>query len=109
MPIINFFADPGSYTPGYYATVLDAATAVATPFLVQQQNQVIPGATVSENQITYNGNVFTVSTNYINPGNGYYIQTPEAFANVWPTDRFPNAAYDGMSASFNATIDCVGF
>lgn len=109
MAIFNFFAEPGSYTPGYYPTVLEAATAIATPFLVQQQNQVIPGATVSDNQVSFNGDTFTVSTNYINPGNGYYIPTPAAFSNVWPTDRFPNAAYDGVAGAFNATIDCVGF
>lgn len=109
MAIINFFANPGSYTPGYYPDVLNAATAIATPFLVQQQNQVIPGATVSGKQVSYNGNTFTVSTHYINPGNGYYIPAPDAFSNVWPTDRFPNAAFDAASAAFNANIDCVGF
>lgn len=107
--MINFFADPAAYTPGYYPTVLDAATAIATPFLVQQQKLDIPGATVSGNQVTYNGATFTVSTRYINPGDGYYIPTPAAFLQVWPTDRFPNAAFGEMQATFTATIDCVGF
>lgn len=35
MALINFFANPESYTPGYYTTVLDAAAGIAAPFLVQ--------------------------------------------------------------------------
>lgn len=110
MALINFFANPESYTPGYYTTVLDAAAGIAAPFLVQQKNQTFPGINVTGKQVFYNGNAFTVSTHYINPGDGYYIPTPDAFSNVWPkTNRFPNAAYDAATASFNANIDCVGF
>lgn len=110
MALINFFANPDSYTPGYYTTILDAATAIATPFLVQQKNQTIPGVNVSGKQVAYNGNLFTVSTDYINPGKNYYIPTPDAFSVVWPTqNQFPNAAYDPATSSFNANIDCVGF
>jgi len=111
MAIINFFADPGNYTPGYYASILDAATAIATPFLVQQKNLSISGVTVSGTQVTYGNNVFNVSTDYINPdpGNTYYMPTPQAFGNVWPTNNFPNAAYNEATNSFGATIDCVGF
>ncbi len=110
MALINFFANPDSYTPGYYTTILDAATAIATPFLVQQKNQTIPGVNVSGKQVAYNGTLFNVSTNYINPSPEYYIPTPDAFLNVWPkTNRFPNAAYDPTTHSFNANIDCVGF
>lgn len=110
MEIINFFANPMCYTPGYYATVLDAASAIATPFLVQQKNLSIPGAEVNGKTVTYNDTVFTVTTNYINPGKDYYIPTPDAFSVVWPdTNKFPNAAYDPMINTFTADIDCVGF
>ncbi len=112
MALINFFANPDSYTPGYYTTILDAAAAIASPFLVQQKYQTFPGVNVSGTQVAYNGTLFNVSTNYINPSPDYYIQAPDAFLNVWPKPRidyFPNAAYDPTTNTFNAFIDCVGY
>jgi|GEM_PF-1026654 len=109
MAIINYFANPASYNSTYSDSVYEAALAVAAPFLVQQKNQVIAGATVNEGTVEYNGNSFTVYTDYINPGNGYYTPTPSAFNAVWPKSQFPNAIYDPGASAFNATIDCVGF
>jgi hypothetical protein len=105
----NYFANPENYNSDYFPAVYDAALAIASPFLVQQQNQTIEGVTISGNQAEYNGNTFTVHTDYINPGNGYYIPTPPAFTHVWQTQQFPNAAFDGNTNTFTATIDCVGF
>jgi hypothetical protein len=114
MPAENVFGNPASYNSGSFTTVLDAASAVAEPFLVQQGNVTISGVTVSGSQVDYNNQVFTIANHYINPDKpSYYTATPQAFAQVWPSpqpDHFPNAVFEpSPSNTFNNSIDCVGF
>jgi hypothetical protein len=111
----NFFASPADYDSQFQSSILEAATAVAEPFRVQQGAVQIAGDTVSGNTVTYNGTQFTVTNQYINPGSGYYTITPSAFQTVWPvvagrTLNFPNVVFTNNQGSvFNGSVDCVGF
>ncbi|MET0393368.1 MAG: hypothetical protein ABW019_09515 [Chitinophagaceae bacterium] len=104
-----------AYNDTFYSTVLDAATGVGKPFLLQQGYLQMDGVTVSDTTLIYNGQSYNVYERYENPGPGYYItsdQYPEfsigQFASVWPT-RMPYALYDAASRTFNSTVDCVGY
>lgn len=110
------------YNNAFYPTVLESAIGVGRPFLLQQGYLQMSGVTVSDTSLIYNNQVYKVHEQYVNPAsrlcvnNGYYICSRyyhdygiEVSQSVlWP-EVIPYALYDSATATFNATIDCVGY
>ena len=104
-----------SYNESFYNSVLEAASSIAQPYLLQQNYYTMPGVTVSGSSLLYNGVTYPVSESYFNPGTGYYIASSlygqygiSNFKSIWP-NQCPNAFYDSTTHSFYSKIDCVGF
>ena len=111
-----------NYNTTFYPTILEAAKGVAQPFLLQQGYLKIPGVTVSDTNLVYEGEIYPVFQQYWNPAKDpakafhrYTIKETDYskynagnLIDVWPKSC-PNALYDTASRTFNATVDCVGY
>lgn len=111
-----------NYNNTFYPSVLEAAKGVAQPFLLQQGYLKIPGVTVNDTNLIYEGESYHVFQQYWNPAKDpakayhkYTIKEAEYskynagnLLDVWPKSC-PNALYDTATKTFNATIDCVGY
>ena len=114
--------NPTNYNTAFYPTILDAAKGIAAPFLYQQGYYKLPGLTVNDTNINYNGTEYHISQLYWNPAkdpakafhdytikvNNYHKYNIASLQNVWPKSC-PNALYDSVTKTFTATIDCVGY
>jgi len=111
-----------NYNTTFYPTVLEAAIGIAQPFLIQQGYLKIPGVTVSDTNLVYEGANYPVFQQYWNPAKDpakafhrYTIKEADYakynavnLIDVWPKSC-PNAMYDSATKTFNATVDCVGY
>ena len=111
-----------NYNTMFYPTVLDAARGVAQPFLLQQGYLKLPGVTVNDTNLVYQGESFHVFQKYWNPAkdpakafhkytikeNEYANYNAGDLVDVWPRSC-PNALFDTATKTFNATVDCVGY
>ncbi len=104
-----------SYNDSFYNSVIEAASCIAQPYLLQQNYYTMPGVTVSGSSLNYKGINYPVSESYFNPGTGYYIASSlyaqygiSNFKSIWP-NQCPNAFYDSATHTFYSKIDCVGF
>ena len=111
-----------NYNTAFYPTVLDAAVGIAQPFLLQEGYLKLPGVSVSDTNLVYNGMYYHVSQQYWNPAKdpakAYHHYTIKAvdykeynldsLSEIWPKSC-PNALYDTATNTFNATVDCVGY
>ena len=86
-----------AYNNTFYNTVLDAAVAIAQPFLVQEGYFSLPNVSTVDTSLVYGGVKYPVSDLYLNPATGYYISSSlysyygiSAFSTIWPT-QIPNA------------------
>jgi hypothetical protein len=106
-----------NYNPTFYTTVLQAAQEVAKPFLLQQKRVIMPGVSVHDSTLVYNGSNYVVHNAYQNPSTStnYYVLRADysnygitGFQTLWPT-RIPNILYKTADNSFNNVSDCVGY
>ena len=111
-----------TYNTAFYPTVLDAAIGIAQPFLVQQGYLKLPGVSVNDTNLMYNGMEYHVTQQYWNPAKdpakAYHKYTIKAvdyneynldnLSEIWPRSC-PNALFDTATNTFNATVDCVGY
>ena len=108
-----------NYNGNFYPSVLAAAQGVGTPFLLEQGYMTMPGVTVKDSILTYNGTAYKVHEKYVNPvgpdTNYYYLHSGQyetyginAFKPVWPR-KIPNAFYNAAQSTFISEIDCVGY
>ena len=111
-----------TYNTAFYPTVLDAAIGIAQPFLLQQGYLKLPGVSVSDTNLVYNGMYYHVSQQYWNPAKdpakAYHQYTIKAvdykeynldnLSEIWPKSC-PNALYDTATNTFHAFIDCSGY
>ena len=108
-----------NYNDTFYSSVLSAAMGVGGPFLLEQQYLTMPGVTVHDSTLTYNGITYPTHEEYVNPVRAdtleYYLPASKyaeygisSFLSVWPY-KAPNAFFHSDGNKFISEIDCVGY
>ncbi len=108
-----------NYSDSFYNNVLSAAMGIAQPYLLQQGNISLPGVTVVDTSLVYDGVKYPTSNLYYTPrtiaNDGFYIaanQLPYYGAGklsvIWPKEC-PNIFYDSTKTMFQSHTDCIGF
>ena len=106
------------YNDSFYNSVLEAAIGIAQPFLLQQGYFKMPGVTVVDTSLVYNGVTYPTSNLYYTPrttgSDGFYIASSSYknygvsdFSSIWPTEC-PNIFFDNKN-TFHSSTDCIGY
>ncbi len=108
-----------NYNDSFYTSVLSAATGIGQPFLLQQGYLTMPGVTVIDTSLVYNGIKYPVSQAYntsrTTNNDGFYISPSQYayygitnFKSVWKVES-PNIFFDGTNNTFKTRVDCIGY
>ena len=108
-----------SYNDSFYNSVLSAAAGIAQPFLLQQGYLTMPGVTVVDTSLIFNGKKYLTSNVYYTPRTtsriGFYISSTDYpyygvanFSSIW-SKECPNIFYDTIQKLFHTSTDCIGF
>lgn len=106
------------YNDSFYNSVLEAAIGIAQPFLLQQGFFTMPGVTVVDTSLVYNGVKYPTSNLYYTPrttgSSGFYISSSQypsygitGYNSIWPAEC-PNIFFDNTN-TFHSSTDCIGY
>jgi len=106
------------YNDSFYNSVLEAAIGIAQPFLLQQGFFTMPGVTVVDTSLVYNGVTYPTSNLYYTPrttgSTGFYISSSQytsygitGYGSIWPQEC-PNIFFDNTN-TFHSSTDCIGY
>ncbi len=105
------------YNDSFYNSVLEAAIGFAQPYLLQQGYFTMPGLTVVDTSLVYNGVTYPTSNTYYTPrttgSDGFYISSTQytsygvtGFGSIWPSEC-PNIFF--VNNTFHSSTDCIGY
>jgi len=108
-----------SYNDSFYSSTLSAAEGIAQPFLLQQGYLTLPGVTVIDTSLVYNGIKYLTSNVYFTPRTisrtGFYISSTDYpyygitnFSSIW-SKECPNIFFDTSKNLFHTSTDCIGY
>ena len=108
-----------NYNDSFYSSVLSAAEGIAQPFLLQQGYLSMPGVSVVDTTLIFNGNKYLTSNVYYTPRTtsrtGFYISSTDYsyygitnFSSIW-SKECPNIFYDSTQRLFHSSTDCIGY
>ena len=117
--VVPPFVASSSYNDSIYTSILSAAIGISQPFLLQQGYITMPGVTVVDTALIYNGVKYLTSDLYYTPRDtsrtGYYIASSDYpyfgidnFSKIWPL-LCPNILLDTLTKTFHCSTDCIGY